>query len=154
MDGKKAIEGYKEWYCEHYNTKPTEKLIETFCRINGIEIERKEVAKVADYKECSVLNDVPLNDVPVVTNETIREINQYTEENYKALETNYHNLFAEFQEVSAIAQEQKNEIQKCAAIIAKLSINIGKLLNIVEYYRELFSPSDIGKLEEIKKEVM
>jgi hypothetical protein len=73
--------------------------------------------------------------------------------NYKALETNYHNLLAEFQEVSAISQEQKQTIEDDGALIVKLSTNIGKLLNMMDYYKDLLSPSDIGKLDEIKKEV-
>lgn len=40
MDGKAAIVQYKEWYQEFYGVKPTEKLIETFCKIKGIEIEQ------------------------------------------------------------------------------------------------------------------
>ncbi|HUV84237.1 MAG TPA: hypothetical protein VMV86_00925, partial [Methanosarcinales archaeon] len=114
MDGKEAISQYKEWYIEHYGVKPTEKLIETFCKIKGIDIEqireqtREEVVKVeeqADYKVCSVLKDVP-------TVATASTQIPYTDENFRALETNYHNLLAEFQEVSAIAQEQGSEISK------------------------------------------
>jgi hypothetical protein len=151
LDGKEAIEQFKEWYMESYGVKPTEKLIETFCKMKGIEIkqEREEVAKVenqAEYKVCSVLEDVPT----VATADTKLP---YTEENFRALETNYQNLLAEFQEVSAIAQEQKKTIEDDNALIVKLSINIGKLLNIVDYYKDLLSPSEIGKLEEIKREV-
>lgn len=156
MDGKEAIEQYKDWYHENYNRKPTEKLVETFCKIKGIDIEqireqpREEVAKVeeaTEYKVCSALDDVPT----VASGGT--EKLEYTEDNFRALETNYHNLLAEFQEVSAIAQEQGNEIEKLTALVAKLSANIGTLLNILDYYKDMFSPSDISKLQEIVKEV-
>jgi hypothetical protein len=156
LDGKEAIAQYKEWYMENYGVKPTEKLIETFCKIKGIDIEqireqtRKEVAKVeeqAEYKVCSVLEDVP-------TVATASTQISYTEDNFRALETNYHNLLAEFQEVSAIAQFREGEIEELSALVAKQSINIGKLLNILDYYKDMFSPSDIAKLEELKKEVM
>lgn len=65
MDGKEAIEQFKEWYFESYGVKPTEKLIETFCKMKGIDIEkireqaRKEVANVEEIKVCSVLADAP-----------------------------------------------------------------------------------------------
>jgi predicted choloylglycine hydrolase len=153
LDGKEAISQFKEWYQEFYGVKPTEKLIETFCKMKGIDIEkvreqdRKEEAKVEEIKECSVLTDVP-----VVTNDTTRAINTHIEENYKALETNYHNLLAEHQEICAIAQEQKQTIEDDNALIVKLSTNMGKLLNIVDYYKELLSPLDKGKLDEIKRE--
>ena len=154
MDGKEAIESYKEWYLEFYNVKPTEKLIETFCKIKDIDLDkvreqvREDVAKVEETKERSVLNDVL-----VVTNETSGAINPYTEDNYKALETTYQNMLAEYQEVCAIAQEQKQVIENRDVLIVKLSTNMGKLLNIMDYYKDLLSPSDIGKLEKIKKEV-
>lgn len=73
--------------------------------------------------------------------------------NYEALQANYHNLLAEHQEVCAIAQEQKQTIEDDNALITKLSANIGKLLNIVDYYKDFLSPSDAGKVDEIKKEV-
>jgi hypothetical protein len=148
LDGKEAIEQYKEWYKEKFGFPPTEKLIDRFCELRGIKIEREEVAKVEDIKECSVLNDVP-----VVTNDTSIITNPHMEENYKALETNYHNLLAEHQEVSAIAQEQKQTIEDNSALIVKLSTNMGKLLKIMDYYKDLLSPSDAAKLDEIKKEV-
>jgi succinyl-CoA synthetase beta subunit len=156
LDGKEAIAQYKEWYFEFYGVKPTEKLIETFCKMKGIDIEqvrkqaREEVAKVenqAEYKVCSVLEDVP-----TVTTASVQI--PYTEENFRALETNYQNLLAEFQEVSAIALEQKQTIEDDNALIVKLSINVGKMLNILDYHKDLLSPSDIGKLKEIKKEVL
>ena len=148
LDGKEAIAQYKEWYKERYGFAPTEKLIDKFCKINSIDIEREEVAKVeeqAEYKICSMLEDVP-------TVATANSQISYAEENFRALETNHHNLLAEFQEVSAIAQEQGNEIEKLTAHVAKLSMNIGKLLNILDYYKDLLSPSDISKLQEIVKE--
>jgi hypothetical protein len=154
LDGKETIEQFKEWYFESYGVKPTEKLIETFCKMKGIEIEkireqdRKEVTNVEEIKECSVLADVP-----VVTNDTSGAINPHIEENYKALETTYHNLLAEHQEVCAIAQEQKQTIEDDNALLVKLSTNIGKLLNIMNYYKDFLSPSDIKMLDEIKKEV-
>jgi 4'-phosphopantetheinyl transferase EntD len=154
LDGKEAIAQYKEWYTESYGVKPTEKLIETFCKMKGIDIEkireqdRKEVTNVEEIKECSVLADVP-----VVTNDTTRAINSHIEENYKALETTYQNLLAEHQEICAIAQEQKQTIEDDNALIVKLSTNIGKLLNIMDYYKDFLSPSDIKMLDEIKKEV-
>jgi DNA primase catalytic subunit len=155
LDGKEAIAQYKEWYMESYGVKPTEKLIETFCKINGIDIEqvreqnRKEVAKVeeqAEYKVCSVLEDVP-------TVTTASTQIPYTEDNFRALETNYHNMLAEFQEVSAIAQEQGNEIEKFISLTKKLSVNIVKLLEIMGYYKDLLSPTDASKLQEIVKEI-
>lgn len=39
MNAKEAIEGYKEWYKEKFGFGPSEKLIDIFCRINGIERE-------------------------------------------------------------------------------------------------------------------
>jgi uncharacterized protein YfeS len=152
LDGKERIEQFKEWYQEFYGVKPTEKLIETFCKMKGIEIkqEREEVAKVeekAEYKVCSVSEDVP-------TVATASTQIPYTEENFRALETNYQNLLADYEEVSAIAQEQKQTIEDDNALIVKLSTNIGKLLNILDYHKDLLSPSDVKKLEEIKKEVM
>jgi hypothetical protein len=149
LDGKEAISQFKEWYQENYNVKPTEKLIETFCKMKGIKIEREEVAKVEEIQVCSVLSDVP-----VVTNDTSGAINPHIEENYKALETNYHNLLAEHQEICAIAQEQKQTIEDDNVLIVKLSTNMGKLLNIMYYYKDLLSPSDASKFEEIKREVV
>ena len=172
MDGKEAIAQYKEWYQEFYGIKPTEKLIDTFCRMKGI--DREEVTKVEENKMKH--SELPwkidkVNDLWILSSEESEYVErgyfpvaQPIEEsdaefiveacnNYEALETNYHNLLAEFQEVSAIAQEQKQTIEDGNALIVKLSINMGKLLNILDYYKDLLSPSDIGKVEEIKKEV-
>jgi molecular chaperone GrpE (heat shock protein) len=155
LDGKEAIEQFKEWYMESYGVKPTEKLIETFCKMKGIDIEkvmeqdRKEVVKVEepkDYEACSILKDIP-------TVATADSHIPYSEANFRALDTNYQNLLAEFQEISAIAQEQRKTIEDDNALIVKLSTNIGKLLNILDYYEDFLSPSDKGKLGEIKKEV-
>ncbi len=148
MNAKEAIDKYKEWYTESYGVKPTEKLVETFCRINGIEVEREEVVKVEETKEYSVLNNAQ-----VVTNVTEHMADHHTEEDYKALEVTYQNMLAEHQEICAIAQEQKQTIEDDNVLIVKLSTNMGKLLNIMDYYKDLFSPSDIGRLDEIKKEV-
>jgi hypothetical protein len=154
LDGKEAISQFKDWYIEFYGVKPTEKLIETFCKMKGIDIEkireqdRKEVAKVDEIKASGVLNNAQ-----VVTNDTSGVINPHIEENYKALETTYQNLLAEHQEVCAIAQEQKQTIEDDNALIVKLSTNIGKLLNIMDYYKDLLSPLDVEKLKEIKREV-
>jgi hypothetical protein len=148
LDGNEEVEGYKDWYKEKFGFPPTEKLINRFCEIRGIKMKREEVTKVEEIKQCSVLNDVP-----VVTNDTSSVINPNMGENYKALETTYQNLLAEHQEVCAIALEQKQTIEADNALIVKLSTNMGKLLNIVDYHKDLMSPSDIKKLEEIKKEV-
>jgi hypothetical protein len=155
LDGKEAIEQFKDWYMESYGVKPTEKLVETFCKMKGIDIEkvmeqdRKEVVKVEepkDYEACSILKDIP-------TVATADSHIPYSEANFRALDTNYQNLLADHEEVSAIAQEQKQTIEDDNVLIVKLSTNIGKLLNIMDYYKDLLSPSDKGKLEEIKKEV-
>jgi hypothetical protein len=172
LDGKEAIIQYKNWYMEHYGVKPSEKLIETFCKLKGIDIEkvreREEVAKVEKEDEVIMKHsELPWkfngNEIVSIKDEkcgiagatNIEDMEFIVEacNNYEALNTNYHNLLAEFQEVSAIAQEQGNEIEKSTALVVKLSTNTGKLLNIIDYYNDLFSPLDIGKLEEIKKEV-
>lgn len=183
MNGKEAIAQYKDWHKERYGFGPTEKLIDKFCEINDIDIERirkqarEEVTKVEDdsivkhsklpwrvekYNPCGDELDNQIR----ICDEEGRTISHalYCEQsnyeyiveacnNYEALETNYQNLLAEHQEICAIAQEQKQTIEDGNALIAKLSINVGKLLNILDYYKDLLSPSDVGKVEEIKKEV-
>jgi hypothetical protein len=34
---------YIAWYQEHYSKRPTEKLIEAFCKISGCNVEQQEV---------------------------------------------------------------------------------------------------------------
>lgn len=148
MDGREAISEYKEWYIESYGVKPTEKLIETFCKMKGIDIEqvrkqdREEVAMVEEVKELSSDTDL-----------TAHTANQHTEENFKALETNYHNLLAEFQEVSAIAQEQGNEIYTLAKHLTKATSDVKTLLDMLKPYRDMMSAMDFVKLQEIEKYV-
>lgn len=117
MDGREAIAQYKEWYYEFYGVKPTEKLIEIFCKIKGIDIEkireqaREEVAKVEESKEyeiCSALKDVPTKS----TDSTAHMAIQYTEENFRALETNYNNLLSDYEEICNISQEQAKIIER------------------------------------------
>jgi hypothetical protein len=138
VNAKEAIDKYKEWYTELYGVKPSEKLIETFCKMKGIDIEkirdpeRKEVAKVEDKKQHSVLINVP-----VVTNETTDFTNHQSEENYKALETNYHNLLAEHQEVCAIAHEQSDKIEKLEVKTDILASNLAGILKVMAKHRSL-----------------
>jgi archaellum component FlaC len=177
LDGKEAIAQYKEWYFEFYGVKPTEKLIETFCKIKGIDIEQvreqnREATKVEEGNEGMMKHSelpwkverhgvfksqiidtngkVIANDVDSgMTADYIVEVCN----NYEALNTNYQNLLGEFEEVSSIAKFRSEEIEELSAMVAKMSTNIGKLLNILDYYKDLLSPSDIAKLKEIKKEV-
>jgi hypothetical protein len=129
VNAKEAIDKYKEWYAELYGIKPSEKLIETFCKMKGIDIEkireseRKGVAKVEETKA-----DVLLSHTQVATNVTEHIPSHHTEENYKALETNYHNLLAEHQEVCAIAQEQSDKIEE---LEAKADLLAGYLAGIL-----------------------
>jgi hypothetical protein len=155
LDGKEAIEQFKEWYMESYGVKPTEKLIETFCKMKGIDIEqvkeqnRKEVAKVeeqAEYKVCSVLQDVP-------TVATASTQIPFTEENFRALETNYQNLLADYEEVSAIAQAKDREISILVKHLTKATSDIKALLNMIKPYRDMLSAMDFKALQEIEKDV-
>lgn len=149
MDGKEAIAQFKDWYMESYGVKPTEKLIATFCKMKGIEIEREEVTNVeeqVEYKVCSVLDDVP-----VVTNVTEGAINQYTEENYKALETNYHNLLAEHQEISAIALELKQVNEKFESKLDILANYLVVTMKMIKKYRRHLPDEFLKELGEIEK---
>jgi archaellum component FlaC len=154
LDGKEAISQFKEWYMESYGVKPTEKLIKTFCKMKGIDIEqlreldREEVAKLDETKECSMLNNAP-----VVTNVTMDEVNPHAEENYKALETTYQNLLAEHQEVCAIAEEQKNYISRLEARVDILSAQIKTVIKFFNPCRHHLHPNSRDELVEIEKYV-
>lgn len=44
-----TIDDYKNWYTEHYGEKPSEKLIESFCRTNGVPLPQHKVVEESPY---------------------------------------------------------------------------------------------------------
>jgi hypothetical protein len=125
LDSKEAIAQYKEWYFEFYGVKPTEKLIDTFCKMKGIEIEREreEVAKVEETKLKH--SKLPwrleiIDDEPTIVNADKEPLIAGTDDafivevcnNYEALETNYQNLLSDYEEICTIAQEQAKIIER------------------------------------------
>lgn len=109
----KTVAEFKDWYKKQYSIEPSEKLVDRFCQINGIE-QKEEKAMI---EPCSILKDVP-----TITTNTTAPVQQA--DNYKLLETNYNNLLAEFEEISAIASEQNMEIDEYAAVLVQTWDNI------------------------------
>jgi hypothetical protein len=183
LDGKEAIIQYKNWYMEHYGVKPSEKLIETFCKLKGIDIEkvreREEVAKVEEGMikhsklpwKCDYFDNQETGEKLIIYNDehSIAEVIQPNIEhylakenadfiveacnNYEALETNYNNLLAEFQEVSAIAQEQGNEIEKLEGKADTLANYLAGIIKVMAKHRHILPDDVLVELAEIEKYV-
>ncbi len=54
-DSVKTVEDYINWYKENYGKEPTERLIETFCKLNNI---AREKSKLVDPEPCLICGEV------------------------------------------------------------------------------------------------
>lgn len=152
MEGRESISQYKDWYKEKYGFGPTEKLIDRFCKLNDIDIEREEVVKVEDaekYEVCSILKDTAT--VTSAGTEPIA-IFPYTEANFRALETNYQNLLGEFEDVCAISHlKDKKNVELIEKINVLVSGYETVIELIVEPFKDQLQPDNLEELAKVER---
>jgi len=90
------------WYKTH------RELIDTFCKMKGIDIE--EVAKVEEQAKYTTVygnSCGTLENISTVTSQNTPI--PYSEENFRALESNYNNLLEEYEKACSVIQALKAE---------------------------------------------